>query len=450
MTQPPPVLDSFDAKQRLSHLKRLAGDLQGTHEATPPQVNMHAHTFFSYNGYGASPSHVAWRAKHDGWHAAGICDFDVLDGMEEFLTAGDLLGLRTAVFMETRCFFNEYADQEINSPGEPGIFYFMGAGFVHAPPTGSAAADQLQAMRLGAANRNRELIQRVNDHLAPLALDYKQDVLPLTPAGNATERHICTAYYEKSRATMPDAGEWTRFWADKLGLDEAKVGPLFEHPMDFNDAARSKLMKAGGPGYVSPTPETFPALDDVIAMIQASDAIPMAAWLDGTTDGEADPREQLECLIGKGVEAVNIIPDRNWNISDPATREDKVHKFHTYVQTAIDLGLPINVGTELNKYGQRWIDDFTADAMKPVADTFIQGARVMVGHTRLLRFAGVSYCGDKAHGEYPDRHDRNRAFAAIGALPAPSPLMLERLKHQEPDANYATLQDAASSGQWPV
>ena len=33
----------------------------------------------------------------------------------------------------------------------------------------------------------------------PRILDYEQDVLPLTPAGNATERHICLAYACKAR-----------------------------------------------------------------------------------------------------------------------------------------------------------------------------------------------------------------------------------------------------------
>ena len=32
---------------------------------------------------------------------------------------------------------------------------------------------------------------------APVTLDYDKDVLPLTPKGNATERHICEAYSKK-------------------------------------------------------------------------------------------------------------------------------------------------------------------------------------------------------------------------------------------------------------
>jgi hypothetical protein len=44
---------------------------------------LHAHTFFSYNAYGYSPSHFAFLARIRGLAVAGIVDFDMLDGMEE-------------------------------------------------------------------------------------------------------------------------------------------------------------------------------------------------------------------------------------------------------------------------------------------------------------------------------------------------------------------------------
>jgi len=34
----------------------------------------------------------------------------------------------------------------------------------------------------------------------------------------------------------------------------------------------------------------------------------------------------LECMVAKGAAALNIIPDRNWNIKDPEARETKVRK----------------------------------------------------------------------------------------------------------------------------
>ena len=43
--------------------------------------NMHCHSFFSYNGYGYSPSGLVWRGMKQGLMAMGLVDFDVLDGV---------------------------------------------------------------------------------------------------------------------------------------------------------------------------------------------------------------------------------------------------------------------------------------------------------------------------------------------------------------------------------
>ena len=117
-------------------------------------------------------------------------------------------------------------------------------------------------------------------------------------------------------------------------------------------------MKRGGVGYAQPGPDTFPNIDEVNRLIVACGALPCAAWLDGTTSGEQAIEELLELLISKGAAALNIIPDRNWNISDPEMRRIKVKKLYEVVELAQKLDLPLNVGTEMNSYGQRLVDDF--------------------------------------------------------------------------------------------
>ena len=156
-------------------------------------VNLHCHTFFSFNAYGHSPTSLAWLAKKRGFAAVGIVDFDVLDAVDEFLAACDLAGVRGSAGIETRVFIPEFATREINSPGEPGVYYHMGIGFTSGtvPPE---AAPTLAAMRARADRRNREMVARVNAYLDPVVIDYERDVLPLTPAGNATERHMLLAY----------------------------------------------------------------------------------------------------------------------------------------------------------------------------------------------------------------------------------------------------------------
>ena len=132
-------LNSFDERTRRETLEQLARTT--AFPETTPCVNMHLHSFFSYNGEGWSPSRIAFEMKRLGVHAAAICDFDVLQGLDEFLAAADLLQLRAAVACETRAFVPEWADMEINSPGEPGVFYFMGMGFVRQPFPGYCAEE---------------------------------------------------------------------------------------------------------------------------------------------------------------------------------------------------------------------------------------------------------------------------------------------------------------------
>ena len=185
-------LDSFDSAERhraLATLWRQVGDGLMTLPEPGTGVNLHAHTFFSYNAYGYSPSKYAWLARKAGLAVAGIVDFDVLDGLEEFLEAGRLLGLKTCVSLESRAFVPEFATRVINSPGEPGIAYHMGVGFTSAAPH-----PFLAEMRAAAAQRTRDLLARVNRHMQPVELDYEKDVASITPQGNATERHLCEAF----------------------------------------------------------------------------------------------------------------------------------------------------------------------------------------------------------------------------------------------------------------
>ena len=42
-------------------------------------INLHCHTFYSYNAYGYSPTALAWLAKRSGFKALGVVDFNVLE-----------------------------------------------------------------------------------------------------------------------------------------------------------------------------------------------------------------------------------------------------------------------------------------------------------------------------------------------------------------------------------
>jgi len=404
-------LDAFVPGERADALCELKSlDLPAP--VASENVNMHFHSFFSYNAEGWSPSHIAWQAHRGGLYAAGLCDFDVLDGLDEFLAAGELLGLRSTVNLETRVYMAEYADVDITSPGEPGVTYIMGAGFTRVPSAGSPEARGLATFREGARARNLALVSRINPHIEAIAIDYEEDVLPLTPMGAATERHIIRAYINKAESVFATPEAIGGFWSETLGKPVADVEAMLGTPA-LDEAARSKLAKRGGLGYVQPSEDTFPPVEEFIQWVLSCGAIPMVTWLDGTSGGEADGRAMLECMIGKGAAAMNIVPDRNWNISDPDTRAVKIANLEAIVDAANDLGMPINIGTEMNKTGLPFVDDLSGEVLSKFKESFLRGARIMVGHSILARYCGRSYTTYEC-----DMREKNEFFEAVGALPA--------------------------------
>jgi hypothetical protein len=393
-------------------------------------LNMHCHSFFSFNAYGYSPSSLVWLARRRGFRAVGLVDFDVLDAVDEFLAACDLAGVRGGVGLETRVYIPEFITREINSPGEPGIAYFMGTGFASSRVQG-AGENTLEKLRFGAEQRNREMVTRVNEYLHPLSIDYERDVLPLTPSGNATERHLLLAYVRAAEQTFPHPLE---FWAQKLGLPPEEVARLGADAPQFQNVIRQKLMKRGGPGYVQPRPESFPAVDEVCALAVACGALPCYPWLDGTSAGEQAIEELLELLLARGVAAVNVVPDRNWNVPDPEKRKLKVEKLFEFAQLAEGLALPMLAGTEMNSFGQKLVDDFDVQELAPLRQRFLEGAYFLHGHTMLQRALGFGYQSLWARAHLPSRPQRNRFYTQVGRALPPGQATLERIATLGPQA----------------
>jgi uncharacterized protein with ATP-grasp and redox domains len=399
---------------------------------------MHCHTFFSFNAYGHSPTSLAWLAKRRGFKLMGIVDFDVLDGVDEFLDACEVVGVRGSAGMETRVFLPEFATREINSPGEPGVCYHMGIGFTSSqvPETAASILDDL---RQRAARRNQVVVERINAHLAPVTIDYERDVLPLTPGGTATERHIVVAYI---RATEHIVSNPVEFWADKLDVEPDQVVTLLDDAPRFQNLVRAKLMKRGGVGYVQPGPDTFPTVEEFHTLIVQCGALPCAAWLDGTSEGEQAIEELLDLLINKGVVALNIIPDRNWNIADPETRRVKVQNLYHVVRLAQELALPLNVGTEMNSFGQKLVDDFDAPELAPVRQAFMDGAYFIYGHTVLQRALGLGYQSEWAQTHLPSRRERNDFYTRVGYQVPPGRASMARLKQLVLSSDLSLLKGA--------
>ncbi len=413
------ALNSFDRDERRAAVEELSrARAAGKWKPKPPGdwMNLHGHTFHSYNSEGWSPSRLVFEGVEAGLEIIGSVDFDVLDAMEEVLDAGDLLGIKTTVGLETRVFIPEYSHWELNSPGEPGVAYFMATGCYRMPEEGSKGHGILANLKDLAQKRNREMVRRINDHLDKVSLDFESDVLPMTPSENPTERHLVEAYNKKGNEVFDgDPAGLLNFWADRFAIAPDELEPILHKTNPFQELLRSKLMKKGGAGYAEPDPSSFPTLLEMVDLARDMGALPTYAFLDGTTPGESNMLELLEFFQGKGVSALNIIPDRNWNITDPDTKSKKVAKLYEAVDAASELFYPLCIGTEMNKAGLPFVDDFGATELEPVVNDFRLGGRALWGHTLLARTQDRGWGSDFATQYFADSQaTRLEYYAKVG------------------------------------
>jgi hypothetical protein len=164
--------------------------------------------------------------------------------------------------------------------------------------------------------------------------------------------------------------------------------------------------------------------------------------LDGASEGEQAIEELLDLMIAKGAVAVNIVPDRNWNIADLESKAIKVRNLYDMVRLAQERDLPLNVGTEMNKYGLKLVDDFDAPELGPVRQAFLDGALFIYGHTVAQRALGIGYQSDWAGSHLPSRRERNVFYTQLGRRVAPGHVGLAELQAvgvQPPDKILAAL-----------
>jgi len=367
-------LSSFNLKLRKESLLEISKLIKNgkikKFEKLTPWLNLHLHTFHSFNYENWSPARVIFECWRRGLKYAGTVDFDTLAGLEETLSTGEILGILATGGFESRVLVEEWKDVVINSPNEPGIYYLCGKGFKRTLDADTEEGRFFLNLKKVAQARNREVVDKLNSFLGKVTVNYDIDVLPLTPSGNPTERHIIESYKRKSEQLIPNKSD--TFWSEVLSVP---VDSLREkEPAEFLETMRKVLIKSGGPGYIPPERESFPKFDDVVKIIKKAGGIPVGTWLDGTNKGEEDPNIFVSFLKDKGIEAMAIIPERNYNFPEGEEKEKKVLNFNRFMQACMDVKMPVVCGTELNKYGQPFVDDFSKPEISIYLNYFLDSA----------------------------------------------------------------------------
>jgi len=409
-------LNNFNAEIRLEALNNLADKLfKGKINSANDMgwINLHCHSFFSYNGYGMSPSSLVWNAKLLGLDMVGLVDFDTLDGIDEFHQAGNILNLKTVASMETRIFMPSYVEQEINSPGEPGIAYHMISG-LNSTEISNSKDKLFSKSLLNKSNlRNKSIVSRMNSLLPEIEIEYGLEVLSLTPNNNPTERHICEAYRKKAEKIFLDTNERVKYWSKSAKCKEENFKKIIHNNILVEAAIRKYFMKQGGIAYQNPTQNNFPTLLEINKHAVALDAIPVIAWVDGMSPAENNIKELIEYHLENGTKGLNIIPDRNYNIKDETLKNEKVRKLYEVVEIAESYNLPIMIGTELNAPGLKFVDDFNSPELEPLLPIFKKGADVYYGHTLEQSKNGNGYCSEWSEKNFSTTAEKNEYYINI-------------------------------------
>jgi hypothetical protein len=107
------------------------------------------------------------------------------------------------------------------------------------------------------------------------------------------------------------------------------------------------------------------------------------------------------------------------------------------------MDLPLNIGTEMNTYGNKLVDDFDAPELAPVKQAFLDGAYFIYGHVQLQRSLGLGYQSEWARAHLPTRKARNAFYTAAGYRITPGKagqVQLKKLNSRlDPQALLASL-----------
>ena len=337
-------------------------------------TNGHIHTSESFSVF-RSPTEAVWQAAREGIAVLGINDHYTVAGHEEFRRACKVAGIAATFSLEAVAMDRASADAgiKLNDPDNPGRVYLCGKGVTRMPAESSPEMRSLAGMRAALERRNREITGKVGklfrDRLGTDGPTW-ENVLALTPRGNATERHVAYAVLLRFRELAANQGKpLSEIMAACCGT----APPAGDDDATLQIFLRAKLLKAGAPCYVPEDADAFVSVAELRRIFLAFGSIPTYPVLGNPVlAGEQNIEALLDRLEGLGFYAVEVIPHRN-------TRE----RLREIVFAAQRRWWPVFNGTEHNTPETRpLLDPFALDP--EFEPWFRQSTAVLLGHQRLV------------------------------------------------------------------
>lgn len=378
------ALSSPTMEERLDALRELAKLVdKGEITYAPDQgyVNNHIHTTYSFSPY--SPSEAVWQGKMAGLQTVGIVDHDSISGAKEFYEAGKILDIATTTGTEFRISFEgtDFADKRLNNTAQNGIAYVAVHGI---PATQIETVENFIAPYREKRNeRNRKMVDKLNELLDEVTLDFDKDVASISESennGSITERHLLFALALKLIDAYGKGTSMIDFLESKLQvtvkgatrtyLEDAK-NPNYAY--DLLGALKGEFVDR----FYVPAKEECPSIGTFISMVNEIGAISAYAYLgdvkNSVTGDKADAafedeyiEELFDYLEEVGFTAVTYMPSRN--TKEQMARVRLLCEKHQFFQIS---------GEDINSPRQV----FTCEALlRPEFSNLIEATWAMIGH----------------------------------------------------------------------
>lgn len=381
---------------------------------TIPVVNTHVHVPPNFSAF-ADVADVVDTAAAEGTKALGISNFFDQQVYAAFAEAAEAAGIVPLFGLEFITLIEDLAAAgiRVNDPANPGRMYLCGKGIAPFKAKSPEAARIAAEIREGNDARAAEMVAKIAQRFADNGLDtgLTAEVVTDRIATRASvppawvslqERHVAQAFQE-ALTTLPE-GERRR-------VLERAYGTL--STVDLDDAValqgeiRSRLIKAGTPGFVAEVPLSF---DEAYRYVLEMDGIPTYPTLADGVDPVCpyeDPASELAAqLIDRGIYAAELIPIRNTAACVDA-----------YVRAFTAAGIIVMAGTEHNTLDRLPIQVACVDG--PVSQeslqAFWEATCVVAAHQHEVAAGRPGYVDARGAVIGDDPGARRAELVALGA-----------------------------------
>lgn len=414
-------LNNENVSTRLDSLKALiqkiaSGEIE--RPKTGDDINNHIHTTYSFSPY--SPTKALWMAYTSGLNTAGIVDHDSISGAEEFIKAGEIIGMATTIGIECRVDMSGTVlnGRRINNTDQNSVAYIVLHGVPHnmIATVTSFFKPYIEKRNL----RNRKMVDNINKLLNSfgITMDFEKDIVTLSQyknGGSITERHLSLALSDKLIAKYGKSKNLVAFLKNDLKLDlnskiEANLtdalNPFYEY--DLLGFIKSDLISSF---FIDATDEC-PDVKEVLALSKQIGAISAYAYLGDVVDSvtgdkkmqkfEDDYLDELfEVIHTLGFNAVTYMPPRNTALQ--LTKLKAKCEAYGFFQIS---------GVDINSPRQSFVcQEMKSEEFKNLKDS----TWALIGHE-------LSATEDKSKGmfseatvsKFPDLNERIEFFKNIG------------------------------------